>query len=443
MMSDVIIIGGGLSGLAVAVELVTKGAKVTLFEQSPKLGGRCYSYIDDTTGDVVDNGQHVLVGAYHHTLRYLEMIGTRSFLKEQSKLELPFFHPTKGFHTFKVSSLPKPFHLTSGMLQFSLLSFWERKRLLNVGLELQTWNKKKEEALKSLTIDQWLTSLKQSDDAKKCFWNPIAVSVMNELPEQASALLFARSIRATFLGKKSDSAILVPTIGQTELYVKGAEELLRKHKAEVFVNKGVERIVFDGNKVVGVEVEGRVIKAHSVVSCVPYFALPALLGENVSKVPSLVHVGKFKSVPIVSLNCWFDREFMEYDFAGLIDMKLQWVFNRRRLMNETGKATSYICAVISGAYDSVGMSKDDLVQMALRDFHKAFSKSRDAKLVHSVVIKEKRATFSSSNEIEEFRPNTETSIKNFYLAGDWTNTGLPATIEGAVGSGFAVAVNCY
>ncbi len=439
MMSDVIIIGGGLSGLAAAVELATRGAKVTLYEQSLKLGGRCYSYTDETTGDVVDNGQHVLVGAYHNTLRYLEMIGTRSFLKEQTKLELPFYHPEKGFSTFKVSSLPKPLDLTAGMLQFSLLSFGERMKLLNVGLDLQTWDATKEESLKSLSIDQWLTGLKQSDEAKKCFWNPIAVSVMNELPEQASALLFARSLRATFLGKKSDSAILVPTIGQTELYVHGAEELLKKHKASVYINKGVERIVFERGKVLGVEVEGKVVNADAVVSSVPYFAIPALIGEHVNIIPSLDDVGKFKSVPIVSIHCWFDKEFMDYDFVGLIDLKLQWVFNRRRLMNESGKKTSYISAVISGAYETVGMSKDELVRLAIEDLQKSFPKCKEATLVHSVVIKEKRATFSSSNDIEDFRPNTETGIKNLFLAGDWTNTGLPATIEGAVGSGFRVA----
>ncbi|TAK64718.1 MAG: FAD-dependent oxidoreductase [Bacteroidetes bacterium] len=442
MTNDVIIVGGGLSGLGAAVELASKGARVILFEQSPKLGGRCYSYIDATTGDIVDNGQHVLVGAYHHTLRYLEMIGTRSYLKGESRLSLPFFHPEQGIHTFSVSVLPKPFHLTTGMLQFSLLSFKERKRLLNVGLELQQWNSNKEQHLSLLTIDEWLTSLNQSEEAKKNFWNPIAISVMNELPERASALLFARSLRSTFLGKKADSRLLIPTIGQTELYVHGAEEVLRKHKAIVRVNTSVDRILINSGNSIGVEAGGKIEKAHSIICAAPYFTLQKLLPDEITTIVPFSHLNKFKSSPIVSLHLWFDKEFMEQELIGLIDMQLQWVFNRRKILKEGGKATSYISAVISGAHDVVHLSKEELLSLALKDIHRVFPESKKAKFVHSVIIKEKRATFSPLNETEQYRHSTETPIKNLYLAGDWTNTGLPGTIEGAVMSGFKAAERC-
>lgn len=376
------------------------------------------------------------------------MIGTRSLLKEQNKLSLPFFHPQKGFHTFSVSSLPKPFHLTAGMLKFSLLSFWERKRLLNVGFELQQWNKEKEEQLAHLTIDVWLTSLNQSDDAKKCFWNPISISVMNEVPERASALLFARSLRSTFLGKKSDSAMLIPTVGQTELYAKPAEEFLKRHNAKIFLNAQVEKIICKDGKAIGVEVGGNAIKAERIISAVPYFALTSLLADDVKRLEPFCHLQKFKSSPIVSIHLWFEKEFMEEDFIGLIDMKLQWIFNRRRLMNEV-KPMSYISAVISGAHHEVKLSKDELVELALNDINKIFSETRNRKqktgnrkLIHSIVIKEKRATYSPTPELEQFRPDTVSPIQNLFLAGDWTNTGLPATIEGAVKSGFEAAKHC-
>ncbi|MBI3189145.1 MAG: oleate hydratase [Ignavibacteriales bacterium] len=447
---EVIIIGGGLSGLAAAVELASHGAQVTLFEQSPKLGGRCYSFIDEKTGDVVDNGQHVLVGAYHNTLRYLEMIGTRSLLKEQNKLSLPFFHPQKGFHTFSVSSLPKPFHLTTGMLKFSLLSFWERKRLLNVGLDLQQWNQKKEELLAHLTIDEWLTSLNQSEEAKKCFWNPISISVMNELPERASALLFARSLRSTFLGKKSVSAMLIPTVGQTELYATPAEEFLKQHKAKIHLNSPVEKIICKDGKAIGLEVGGKFIKAGHIICAVPYFALPGLLPDDVKRIEPFTHIDKIKSSPIVSIHLWFEKEFIEEDFVGLVRMKLQWIFNRRKIIGSSANSWSppagglqLISAVISGAHEEVKLSKDELVSLALNDINKIFTetgnrkqKTENRKLLHSIVIKEKRATFSPTNENERFRPNTISQIDNLFLAGDWTNTGLPATIEGAVMSGF-------
>lgn len=407
------------------------------------MGGRCYSFIDEKTGDVVDNGQHVLVGAYHNTLRYLEMIGTRSLLKEQSKLSLPFFHPQKGFHTFSVSSLPKPFHLTAGMLKFSLLSFWERKRLLNVGLELQRWNKEKEQKLAHLTIDEWLTSLNQSEEAKKCFWNPISISVMNELPERASALLFARSLRSTFLGKKSDSALLIPTVGQTELYATPAEEFLKRHKAKIFLNAQVEKIICKNGKAIGIEVGGKLIKAERIISTVPYFALQSLLPDDVQRTEPFNHLHRFKSSPIVSIHLWFEKELMEEDFVGLIDMKLQWIFNRRKIIGSPpAGGLQLISAVISGAHEEVKLSKEELVELAMKDLHKIYPKTQNSKPKTSVVIKEKRATFSPTNDIEPFRPNTVSPVHNLFLAGDWTNTGLPATIEGAVMSGFVAARRC-
>ncbi len=436
---DAVISGGGLSGLSAAVELASKGAKVVLFEQAPKLGGRCYSYLDEKTGDVVDNGQHVLLGAYHNTLRYLDLIGTRSLLRVQPKLSLPFHHPEKGFASFEISSLPKPFHLTTGMLKFKLLSLRERQKLLNVGFELSCWNHKLEEKLSSLTIEQWLTGLGQSEEAKKNFWYPIAISVMNELPECASALLFARSLKAAFLGKKSDASVLIPTVGQTELYVNGAVEFLQKHNASIHTRSEVEAVEVEKSKVTGIRLKnGKVIKSKHVVGAVPHTALKKLIPAGFRNEPPFVHFSKFASSPIVSLHLWFDKDFMEMEFVGLIDHKLQWVFNRRKIMGEE-KKLSYISAVISGAYDVVDLTKEELVTLALKDLSEVFPESVKAKLVHSIVIKEKRATFSPTNEVEPFRPSSETPIKNFYLAGDWTNTGLPATIEGAVMSGFRTA----
>jgi hydroxysqualene dehydroxylase len=437
---DVAIIGGGLSGLAAAVELALSGVDVALFERSPKLGGRCYSYVDVKTGDVVDNGQHVLLGAYHNALRYLKLVGTREFLHEESGLVLPFHHPRKGRGLFESSSLPKPFHLTTGMLKFKLLSFRERQKLLKVGLELNRLNDALEKRLSSLTIEQWLTSLNQSDEAKRSLWYPIAISAMNELPHRASALLFALSLRAAFLGKKSDSGFLIPTIGQTDLYVAGAEKIFHKEKTKVFLNTEIQSLAIAGSRAVGLRLKGnKTVSANYVISAVPYYSLYNLLPQKLCKEKPFVDLHKFESSPIVSIHLWFDKDFMDVPYIGLIDRKVQWVFNRRKIMQKERQPTGYISTVISGAHDVVDLSKDDLVKIALCELNEVFPDSRHARLVHSIVIKEKRATFSPTNEVESLRPSVETSILNFFLAGDWTNTGLPPTIEGAVLSGFHAA----
>jgi zeta-carotene desaturase len=439
-MYDVIIIGGGLSGLAATVKLSLAGIRVALFEKSPKLGGRCYSYIDKKTGDVVDNGQHVLLGAYHNLLHYLDLINTKRLLKCEPALSMTFYHPIKGQGKFEIPSLPKPFHLTAGMLKFKLLSFKDRQHLLKVGMDLNNRDKESEKRLRSLTIEEWLVGLKQSEEARKSLWYPIAVSVMNESPDKASALLFARALRAAFLGKKSDSAILIPQVGQTELYVQPAEELLAKHEAKIFTNTEVDSIEVNGGKVTGIyTLDGKHVKAGNVISTIPHYALQKIIPKIFGNEPPFIHLEKLKLSPIISIHFWFDSEFMEIDYLGLIDKNIQWIFNRRRIMNETHKSTGFICAVISGAHDYIDMPKEKLLSLAMKDIHDIFPDSRRAKLTHSIIIKERSATFSPTPAVEPFRCSTETSIKNFYLAGDWTNTGYPATIEGAVMSGFRAA----
>ncbi|MBI4547995.1 MAG: FAD-dependent oxidoreductase [Ignavibacteriae bacterium] len=437
---DVVIIGGGLSGLAAAVELALNGADVALCEQAPKLGGRCYSYVNETTGDVVDNGQHILIGAYHNTLRYLEVIGTRHFLKAQSKLKLPLFHPARGLVAFEVSSLPQPLGVTSGMLRYKHLSLNDRQKVLKVWFDLNNWNETLEKKLSLLTVEQWLKSLHQSEEARKALWYPLAISMMNELPERASALLFARSIRAAFFGKKSDSTILIPIIGQSELYVHSAVALLNEKGVHISLNTQVESIIAEDSKIVGVRLNnGKNIKAEYVVGAVPWFSLPKLIPPAWKKEKPFLHLNQFHSSPILSIHLWFDKEFMADDFVGIADRSIQWVFNKRRILKGGGKTHSYLSVVISAAYNVVNFSRKRLVELALKDLREAYPESRNASLVHAVVVKEKRATFSPTNETEPLRPNAETPIKNFFLAGDWTNTGLPATIEGAVMSGFHAA----
>jgi zeta-carotene desaturase len=438
MIPDVIIIGGGLSGLSAAVKLSNLGANVFLYEQNTQLGGRTYSFFDKITGDVVDNGQHLLVGAYHNTIKYLKLIGTDSFLNKQDKPKLNFYHPQHGFATFEIPGLPKPFDLTTAMLKFNALSFRERQKLLKVGLALRKLNNISEQKLLNLTIDEWLISLEQSEEIRRSFWDPIVISVMNELPNRASALLFARSIKKTFFGSKDDAALLTPVIGQTELYVSGAESLLSKNKVKIFNGMMVKNISVVNGSVNGVEVD-RKIKSKYVISAVPYFSLNKILPFDVLRIHPFDKLRRFQSVPIISINLWFGREVMDIDFVGLIDKNLQWVFNKHRIMCETSKLGNYVTAVISGAYKYIHLTKNELVDLAVRDLAEVFPKVNSTTLIHSLVIKEKRATFSATNEVESFRPNNKTCIDHLFLAGDWTNTGLPATIEGAVQSGFECA----
>jgi hydroxysqualene dehydroxylase len=439
MTPDTVIIGGGLSGLSAAVELASAGRSLILFEQAPKFGGRCTSYIDATTGDTVDNGQHVLIGAYHNLFRYLEIIGTRNCVRFQPSLELPFDHPTKGKFVFRIPRLPKPFHLTAGVLRFGLLSLTDRRRLMKVGLSLKTWNQGVEERLTKMTIAEWLTGLGQSAEVLRCFWYPLALSIMNEVPERSCAVLFARAMRKAFFGKQKDASMVFPVVGQSELYVTGAERFLCGKRSEIRTGIEVESIIVTAERVRGVRLkDGTVIPASSVISTVPPRSLAKLIPREWKHLTPFSHLHAFDTSPIISINLWFDRPVMKDLFVGIIGKNLQWLFNRRAIFNEEDE-TAYCTGVISGGREMIGFTKEKLVACAVRDIHSVYPESRKARLVHSVVIREKRATFSPTCEIEPLRPGAATPVGGFFLAGDWTNTGYPATIEGAVISGMRAA----
>ena len=437
---DVLICGGGLSGLAAALRCTEAGLDTALAEQTGSLGGRCSSYIDAATGDVVDNGQHVLLGAYRATMKYLGMVGSCGHLRSRSALHLPLIDPHLGYVPFTISALPRPFHLTAGMLKFRLLPWNERRRLLNVGLHLYRWNKALEAELSCLTVEEWLIAAGQSELARRSLWYPIAVSVMNEEPDRASALLFARSLRTAFLGGRADSAILLPDVGQTELYVAPAERILAERKCRVW--KGEEVVSVEPAPRGGYRVRmkgGRLITASSVIMTVPPYSLGKVLPGPLRSVMPFASLNRIGSSPIVSVHLWFDEEIMEMDFAGCIGRSVQWVFNRRRITAHRGGPPGYLSCVISGARRFIGEPKEKLIAMAVDDIGEFFCRGRKPRTVHAIVIKEKRATFSPTNDVERLRPGTITPLRNYFLAGDWTATGLPATIEGAVASGFAAA----
>lgn len=437
MSVDAVIIGGGVSGLAAAVRLSRAGLRVALVEQSMKLGGRCYSYRDGETGDVVDNGQHVLVGAYRSTLAYLEAIGTRKFLKREE--EIPFVHASAGRGILRIASLPPPLHLVTGMLRYALLAPGERFAALRVGRFLRNWDGSASRPLAGASAEEWLSAAGQSERVRRFLWNPLCVSIMNEAPERASGLLFARALKASFLGSADDAAVLIPTVGQTELYVDPARALLEASGSTVETGADAAALLLNGGSAAGVRLaDGRVIEARAVIAAVPPPALQKILGTELASRAPFDALGSFATSPIVSIHLWFDRDLLAEDFVGLIDRDLQWVFNRRRIVGGGGTA-GYLSGVISAAYGHVDLPKEELVALALRDIELIAPGCRDTRLLSSVVIKEKRATISATADADARRPAASTPIVNFFIAGDWTQTGYPATIEGAIRSGESAA----
>lgn len=428
MTKPVVIVGGGLSGLAAAVKLAPR-YPVLLLEQKPRLGGRAYSFIDATTGDIIDNGQHVLLSGYDRTMDFLGRIGTKHLLDVQDSPTLYLHHPTKGFCTFRLPRLPSPLHLFFGILSTNLFSFADKLRLMRAGNSMRFPPKN----LSDYTIDEWLNLTGQSEETKRSFWEPLANSIMNEHIATTSAKVFVEALRHAFLSGWKNSSLALPRGGLSELYVDGALTFIERSGGIVRLNADVVEIVIEDKNVAAVRLkDGTIIQCALVILAIPHYRLAELLPASVFSSGAInQEFISTPSAPIVSIHLWFEESFMHHEFVGLIDRRVQWIFNKKKI-NDGGR--SHLSCVISAAYDTVEMTNEELVTLAIKDLQSLYS-SVPPLPVHAVVIREKRATFSCTPAVERLRPNHQTAIPNLFLAGDWTNTGLPATIEGAVLSG--------
>lgn len=437
MIPDVIVIGGGLAGLSASVKLVKAGASILLIEKNNHLGGRTYSFVEKNTKSVVDNGQHLLVGAYKNTFKYLEIIGTSELLSKQELNGFIFLENGKKCEEIVIPQVPKPLNLFIAIFKMRALSISEKIDLLKLGLAIKNWDQNFQFLIKNTTVKNWLDFYEQNDRTRKYFWYPLTISIMNESPDVASAYLFANAIKRTYFDEGESSKIWIPAVGQSELYVEQAVKLIESSKSKIILNKKVNKIITKDRKYVGIEA-GEVLKSKYAICAVPHLNFLNILKDSYLY-DKYSHIGDFNLSPIVSVNIWFDRDVMEYEFVGLIGTTVQWVFNRSKILSYVNKKQFYIAAVISNAREILNLSREQILNIVLNDLKKNFPKMNDAKILFYKVIKERAATFSATPEVETFRPEQESKIKNLYIAGDWTKTDLPATIEGAVYSGFKCA----
>ena len=437
---DVLIIGGGLAGLAAGVQLSRSGHSILLIEQKPRLGGRTYSFIHPETGDEVDNGQHLMMGCYHSTLKYLQMIGRSGLVEIQRNLFIVFRKEHSAAAHLRTSSLPATLYVLTGMLTFKALTFSERLSLLRVGIQLILKDPDTDEHLRSIAVAQWLDELKQPEANKKVLWDVIAVGALNDSTEKISAALFVKVLKSAFFGSRLNSSMVIPKKGLSPVLIDGAEEFIKKNNGEVILNSFIQSIDRKNGKIEQVILEtGEVIKPKAVISAVPYFDLPRLIPDTDGI--GIHELNRFISSPIITIHLWFDAHFMHEQFAALLDSPFHWVFHKSVIYGKATTGLMYLALVVSGAHELVEKEKDELSEMAHNELKRFYPAASAARVIHALIIKEKRATFSPSVGLEQIRPGTSTSIGNLFLAGDWTDTKLPATIEGAVQSGFDAAKN--
>ena len=422
-MPKAIVIGGGLAGLAAAAALGQAGFEVELYESRSFLGGRATSYpmaADGEASETIDNCQHVLLRCCVNLMDFYRRLGVADRIKFFK--EVYFLEPGGRVSVLGAGRLPAPFHFTGSFWNLKCLSARDKFAIARALLAIRHERKTRDD-LNRITIGEWLREKHQPEQAIQRFWRQVLVSAVNEELDRTAASYAFQVFWLGFLAGSNSYQMGVPSIPLGDLYSAGAWR--RIGNVKFHYRMPVERILVENGQVAGVVVQSERLSADYYVSALPFERVAALA-------PDLnLDITGFEYSPITGIHLWFDRSLTELSQATLLDRTIQWVFNK--------SGGRYLQLVVSASRSLVEMSRADVITLAVSELAEFLPRASEAKLEKAHVVKEVRATFSPCPGVEELRPESATKFSNFFLAGDWTRSGWPATMEGAVRSGYLAA----
>jgi len=458
---NVIVIGGGLAGLAAGVALADAGCRVRLFEQRPYLGGRATSYALPN-GEHVDNCQHVTLGCCTNLEDFYKRVGAAGKIKFFDRLF--FLDPQGRTGVMQAGILPAPAHMTGSFLAFAPLSLKDKLSIARALAAILFAGGKPKDAYQSadpISMLAWLQRHKQTPRAIERFWRVVLVSALDEELDRTDARFGIDVFWKAFLKNSRGYRLGVPSVPLAELY-DGCRVAIERRGGEVVLRSPARRLCVKDGALAAVEFdEGREETADAFVLAIPQDKLHELLPDEIRAAnPSLAQLEKFKVSPITGVHFWFDREVTQEPFITLLDTQTQWIFNKTALYRAAGSKVTkvtpseagdplsptsgqphgqYLQLVISASYDLLRKSREEIIDLCLKEVRQALPGAREAQLVKATVIKEASATFSPEPGVDRWRPAQETNTPRLFLAGDWTATGWPATMEGAARSGYLAA----
>jgi zeta-carotene desaturase len=414
-MASVLIAGGGLAGLSAAAALGGAGFDVDLFEARPFLGGRATSYpIPGANGDAtetIDNCQHLLLRCCVNLLDFYQRLGVRDRIHFYR--EVYFLEPGGRLSVLRRGRLPAPFHFTGSFLRMQCLDWADKFAIARALLAIRRERIRRTD-LDRISMLDWLLQKRQTPRAIDRFWRQVLVSAVNEDLDRMAAVHGFQVFWLGFLARADSYEMGIPTVPLGQLYAAGAWQRLAN--VRLHLRSPVERIDGDGFLVAGER------RAADHYIC----ALPFERMEGVG-----LAAPAFEHSPITGVHLWFDREVTTLPHATLLGRTMQWMFNKDR-----GR---YLQLVVSASRELTNIPRNEIVEMALGDLRVYFPRVQEANLVKAHVVKEQRATFSAAPGTESLRPTAQSGPANVVLAGDWTRSGWPATMEGAVRSGYLAA----
>jgi squalene-associated FAD-dependent desaturase len=438
LIRSVIVVGGGLAGLSAACALADAGYQVRLLEKRRYLGGRASSYEHPGTGEVIDNCQHVLLGNCVNLIDLYKRLGVSDAIRWFDRLT--FIEPGGRRSILEPSFLPAPLHDMPAFLRAPAFSLADKLAIARGMSAFVAGVPKDSEE----NFAHWLARHGQTIGAINRFWKPVLISALNEDPDRMSVHYAGQVIRKSLLLSPGAGRMGIPTIPLSDLYSR-AIEYIGSRGGQVNLSAGPESFEWsEETQQWTVTAREQSFTSDAIVLALAFEGLSKLLPampQNPEAEQLAINLGHFGHSPITGIHLWFDREITDLEHAILLDATIQWLFHKSRLQAEKRRSAggSYVELVVSASNSMVEMQRQEIIDLALRELAEFFPLVAEAKLLKAAVVKEVRATYSIRPQLDLLRPTASSPWPRVFLAGDWVATGWPATMEGAVRSGYLAA----
>ena len=435
--SSVAVVGGGVAGIAAASALADNGIGVNLYEKRPLLGGRASSWLEHETGERLDACQHGTMRCCTNLTALLTSLGVADQIRYHDAIH--FLDGDGKRSVITGCGLPAPGHTSLSFLMFKSLTIAD-KIAIGRGMMLML-RAKMDSAADQVSIEDWFQKTRQTERAVKRFWEPILVSACNETMDRISCTHAFKIFRDGFLCHPTAFHFGVPRLPFGSLYTEPTIQYIESRGGTVNLKSTIDRVNHEKGRLTSLEtVQGETVQADYYVFALQQDLLLKLVPEELTT--GVDYFEKLRSIetsPIVGVHLWFEGKIDAPEALALLDKESDWIFNKNLNFDLVDKTSTYLSVVISGSRELTAKSKEDILEIVLADVHFAIPQTRSAKLLKSYVLKERKATFSPKVGIESLRPTQRSPIPNMFIAGEWTQTGWPSTMEGAARSGYLAA----
>lgn len=425
-----VIIGAGLSGISAANSLLKNDMKIIILEKSTRLGGRAFSFEDPKTKEVIDNGQHVIVGACKNFVNLITDLGSIKKFKRNQNFQVPVIHDN-NISFLGSNKLPWLFGLFLSIINYKHLKFKDNLKVIYAILKIIFSNSEKVSNIYP-KFGEWLAENKQNKQAINLFWDIIIKPAVNDHTNEVSTKDAFEVIKRSFLQASSNLYIAYPTEPLSDLW-QPIEKKILSGSSKIKTKAIVKKFIVENNLIKYAELSnGKIIKGDFFISTVPQMDLLSILKNSNIEFQDYKKEDLLEYAPIICIHLWFDKEIMDFNYLASTDGPTQWIFN---VSKNHAKNDSHIVLSQSAAWEWIDKKKNEIKDIFLKDLNNILPKSRESKLIKYVVIKQTNATFRCDKNSENSRQLKVPNLQNFSISGDWTETGWPATMEGAVISG--------